>query len=66
MPGVWGTPVTVCRTPYEAYAADVQAGAKVPPPSPEQVARVALILASYLAASTSALPGEQGSGHALA
>ena len=37
----------ICRTPDEAFAAGQQAGGKLPPPTPEQVARVALILAPY-------------------
>jgi hypothetical protein len=44
----------ICRTPDEAFAAGQQAGAQLPPPTPEQVKRVALILAPYPAQNRSA------------
>jgi hypothetical protein len=40
--------MTLCRTLAEAFAAGVVAGAMLPPPTAEQVARVALILAPFI------------------
>jgi hypothetical protein len=59
--------MTVCRTPDEAFAAGMAAAAKLPPPTPEQIARVVAILVPYLQAQAHgtgpAAAGERDAGH---
>lgn len=43
--------MTICRTPDEAFAAGMRDAANDPPPTPELVARVAVLLAPHQTAA---------------